>query len=112
MSAVRVAASALCWAAGTLSAAAAEHRVVIEGMAFTPRVVQARPGDTIAWINKDLFEHNVTSSAGVASGNFKPGQTWRYTVRSGPSIDYLCSLHPSMTGRIEVQRPVSTVPRR
>jgi plastocyanin len=103
MNAYRLAALALCGAAGIQCAGAADHRVVIEGMAFTPRVVKARPGDTITWVNKDLFDHNVTSvAAGIRSGDFKPGQTWRFTVRAGTSIDYLCTLHPTMTARIQV----------
>jgi plastocyanin len=89
--------------AGIQCAWAAEHRVVIEGMAFTPRVVKAKPGDTVTWVNKDLFDHNVTAGARMASGDFKPGQVWRYTVPAGPAIDYLCTLHPTMTGRIEVE---------
>jgi plastocyanin len=107
MNAYRLAALALCGAAGIQCAGAAEHRVVIEGMAFTPRVVKARPGDTITWVNKDLFDHNVTAAAaGIRSGDFKPGQTWRFTVRAGTSIDYLCTLHPTMTGRIQVEAPL------
>jgi plastocyanin len=82
---------------------AAEHRVLIDGMAFTPRVVQARPGDTIVWTNKDLFVHNVTADKGdLRSGELQSGQAWRYTVGAGPSIDYRCTLHPTMTARIEV----------
>lgn len=96
----RAAVLALCWPA---AAGAAEHRVVIDGMAFTPREVQARPGDTIVWTNKDLFVHNVSADkGGMQSGELQTGQTWRYTVRAGPSIDYRCTLHPTMTARIEV----------
>ena len=96
----RAAVLALCWPA---VAGAAEHRVVIDGMAFTPRVVRARPGDTIVWTNKDLVVHNVTADKGkMRSGELQSGQAWRYTVRAGPPIDYRCTLHPTMTARIEV----------
>lgn len=90
----------LSWAA---AAVAADHRVVIDGMAFTPKVVAVRPGDTVTWVNKDMFIHNVTSAAaGIKSGDLKPGQSWRHTVRKGEAFDYLCTLHPVMTGRVEV----------
>jgi plastocyanin len=93
------AALALCWPAAAVSAA--EHHVLIDGMAFTPRVVRARPGDIIVWTNKDLFVHNVTADKGeMRSGELQPGQAWRYTVRAGPAIDYRCTLHPTMTARI------------
>jgi plastocyanin len=89
-------------------AAAADHRVVIDGMAFTPKVVSARPGDTITWVNTDMFVHNVTAAgtgieSGIKSGDLAPGKTWRHTVRQGEAFDYLCTLHPVMTGRVEVQ---------
>jgi plastocyanin len=32
-----------------LVAGAAEHHVVIDGMKFTPQVVQVKKGDTIVW---------------------------------------------------------------
>jgi plastocyanin len=90
--------------AWTAAAVAADHRVVIEGMAFTPKVVAVKPGDTITWVNKDIFVHNVTAAAaGIKSGDLKPGQSWRHTVRRGASFDYLCSLHPVMTGQVQIE---------
>ena len=84
-------------------AGAAEHHVVIDAMKFTPQVVQARPGDTIVWDNRDMFVHNVTAAAAkVSSGDLAPGKTWRYVVRAGTSFDYLCTLHPVMKGRVEI----------
>ena len=85
-----------------LAAGAAEHRVVIDGMKFTPQVVQVRKGDTIVWENRDMFVHNVTA-AGVKSGDLQPGKTWRWVVRATMSFDYLCTLHPVMQGRVEVK---------
>jgi plastocyanin len=84
-------------------AGAAEYRVVIDAMRFSPAVVEARPGDTIVWENRDMFVHNVTAvAAHVGSGDLAPGKTWRYVVRAGASFDYLCTLHPVMKGRINV----------
>ena len=88
-------------------AGAAEHHVVIDGMQFAPQVVQARPGDTIVWENRDLFVHNVTAAAARAgSGDLAPGKTWRYVVPAGTSsFDYLCTLHPEMKGRVNIAGP-------
>ncbi|WP_083685028.1 cupredoxin domain-containing protein [Massilia putida] len=87
-------------------AGAAEHHVVIDAMKFSPQVVQARPGDTIVWENRDMFAHNVTAAAAkVSSGDLAPGKTWRYVVRAGASFDYLCTLHPVMKGRVDVAKP-------
>jgi plastocyanin len=94
----------LCWAALAANACAADHVVVIEGMAFTPKVVAAGPGDTVTWVNKDIVAHNVTAAgAGIRSGDLQPGQRWRHTLRQGENFDYLCTLHPVMTGRVEAK---------
>lgn len=93
----------LCSLGVSASANAAQHLVTIEGMRFTPQVVQARPGDTITWQNRDLVAHNVTGKAiQLRSNDLAPGQSWRYTVQ-GASFDYVCTLHPMMTGRVEVE---------
>ena len=102
-----------CWlgaaaigAAGVASAAGAtEHQVVIDGMAFHPKVVRVRPGDTITWLNKDMFVHNVTAATlHASSGDLAPGKSWRYTVPAAGSFDYACTLHPVMTGHVEVAK--------
>ena len=93
----------LCLAAPALAAPRVDHRVVIEGMRFTPQVVQVKPGDTITWENRDMVSHNVTAKAGpVRSGDLQPGQSWRYKVKPGASFDYVCTLHPLMTARVEL----------
>jgi len=100
-------------AVAALDAGAADHQVIIDGMAFTPKVVVARPGDTITWVNRDMFVHNVTASAGgIKSGDLQPGRSWRQVLRQGESFDYLCTLHPVMTGRVEVKGNIRPARRR
>jgi plastocyanin len=94
-------------------AGAAEHRVVIDAMQFSPQVVEVKPGDTIVGENRDMFVHNVTgAAAGVSSGDLAPGKTWRYKVRAGASFDYLCTLHPTMKGRVDIAKPPKHAPTR
>ena len=96
-----------------LLAGAAEHRVVIDAMQFSPQVVEVKPGDTIVWENRDMFVHNVTgAAAGASSGDLAPGKTWRYKVRAGASFDYLCTLHPTMKGRVDIAKPPKHAPTR
>jgi plastocyanin len=103
--------AALCWLPAL--AGAAEHHVVIDGMQFSPRVVEVKPGDTIVWENRDMFAHNVTAAgAKVSSGELAPGKSWRYKVAKGPSFDYLCTLHPVMKGRVEIAGPPPRAPAR
>jgi plastocyanin len=103
----------LCLIAAAQDAGAADHLVIIQDMAFSPKVVTVRPGDTITWVNKDIFVHNVSAAAaGIESGELKPGQSWRRVLRQGESFDYLCTLHPVMAGRVEVKAEIKPVRRR
>jgi plastocyanin len=103
--------AALCWLPA--SAGAAEIHVAIDGMQFSPQVVEVKPGDTIVWENRDMFAHNVTAPAAkVSSGELAPGQSWRYKVAKGPSFDYVCTLHPVMKGRVTIAGPARRAPAR
>ena len=100
--------ASVAWDAG-----AADHQVLIEGMSFTPKVLIARPGDTVTWVNRDIFVHNVTAAAaGVRSGDLQPGRSWRHVLRQGERFDYLCTLHPVMSGRVEVKGETKPARRR
>lgn len=100
-------------AAGALTSHAAQHAkqaagrvhtVVIEGMTFKPQVIVVHRGDRITWINKDLFPHTVTSTAGkFDSHSIDPDGSWTYVARKAGEYDYVCSLHVTMKGEIEVR---------
>lgn len=88
-------------AAAVLStaAAAAEHEVKIVGMKFEPAVVSVSAGDQITWTNADIVSHTV-AGAGLKSPVIKPGE--RFTWKAEKTVEYICSLHPTMRGSIRV----------
>jgi len=75
--------------------------VTIKDMAYTPATLTVPAGTTVTWVWRDgAIAHDVkgdgfqskVQSAGTFSHRFdQPG-----------SYDYLCTLHPNMTGTIEV----------
>jgi plastocyanin len=81
------------------------HTVTIDGMQFQPDALAVRPGDTVVWVNTDPFPHTVTSKAGgFDSQQIEPGASWKYrAVRTG-EFDYVCSLHPTMMGRLHIEQ--------
>ena len=83
----------------------AVHTVMIEAMQFSPAVVEVRAGDTITWSNKDPFPHTATSEKkkGFDSGEIKPGRTWKMTATKRGEFPYVCTLHPTMKGRLVVK---------
>ncbi len=81
---------------------AAEHRVTIEGMAFSPKTVSVARGDTVVFVNASSAPHTATAADGsFDTGRIDAGDAVRITVPASESIDFVCVYHPSMRGRIE-----------
>lgn len=78
--------------------------VTIKQMQFNPADLLAKIGDTIIWFNNDLVDHNVKEEKNnlFYSDTIKVGNTWKWVVTG--SADYLCTIHPSMRGKITVSK--------
>jgi plastocyanin len=82
----------------------AVHEVAIEGLSFHPETLVVAAGDTILWVNKDLFPHTVTADAGAFdSHEIAAGRSWRYTAARKGTYPYRCTLHPTMHGELRVK---------
>ena len=106
------AALAICCAAALLaaavpvaSAAGITHTVVIEAMRFEPATLTVNRGDAIVWINKDAFPHTATGrrKGSFDSRSIAAGRSWKYQTRRAGAQEYLCTLHPTMKGRLIVR---------
>ena len=79
---------------------------------FDPAVTKIDVGGTVTWTNTDGQTHTVSSGkqsddtygtifeSGLTS--FKAGKTFSYTFPVAGTFDYLCQLHPWMTGEVIV----------
>jgi plastocyanin len=56
----------------------------------------ARVGDTIEWINRDVFAHTATARNGDFDVPLPPKQTVSFTVKKAGAVDYYCRFHPNM----------------
>ena len=105
--------------------AAEEHIVKIVSdyenlrMAFEPKLITIKLGDTVTWVNQVEEEHNVVTypdgfpngASALASPILtKQGQKWSYTFKVKGTYDYHCIPHlpMGMHGQVIVERP-STV---
>ena len=89
---------------GVVSAHAETITVTIEKMAFSPRQISAKVGDTIEWVNKDAFAHTATVQ-GRWEVMLPVGKSGSITVDKAENIDFFCRFHPNMKGRITVTAP-------
>lgn len=91
-------------AAAALPAAtrARTHTIVMERMRFGPSPTGLRVGDTVIWINRDLFRHTATARDRSFDIDLAPGASGRTVMRRAGSLPYICRFHPGMTGRLTV----------
>ena len=96
------AAVAVSGGAGTVRAGG-DHAVEIVNFAYAPQELTIRVGDTVTWTNLDVVAHTATSTSGAFdSGDLEQGESYSLTFDAAGTYDYLCTPHPSMTGRIIV----------
>jgi plastocyanin len=80
------------------------HTVIIEGMRFQPESLTVARGDTIVWINKDLFPHTAASEAGrFDSGIIQAEKSWTFTAKQKGEFAYTCTFHPTMKAVLYVK---------
>ena len=80
------------------------HTVTIDATSYAPARLEVHAGDTIVWVNKDLFPHTVTGAGGAFDSDvLVQGTSWRYSPKKAGGFDYACVFHPTMKGRLEVR---------
>lgn len=78
--------------------------IAIDGVKFQPAEITVSVGDTVVWLNKDPFPHNVTSKDGVFhSRTLDPDQSFRFHATKAGTFPYVCTLHPTMSAVIHVK---------
>ncbi|MEA1652469.1 cupredoxin family copper-binding protein [Nitrospirillum sp. BR 11164] len=99
--AARIAAVLFCALTGLAQAETVEIR--IDNFTFSPAEVHVAPGTTIVWVNADDIPHAVAANdKSFRSKVLDTEEKYSRTVAGPGTIDYFCSLHPHMTGRIIV----------
>jgi plastocyanin len=87
--------------AGAPAPGAESHTISMVNSAFDPQVLQARVGDEVTWVNDDPIPHNVTGGP-LDSGMMMGGAEFTTVLTEAGTIEYECTLHPGMTGTLEV----------
>jgi plastocyanin len=79
--------------------------VDMKNIQFDPKSITVKKGQTIKWVNLDTVDHDVVANSGASfkSDQFGKGGTFEFTPKKAGKIDYVCTLHPGMTGTITVQ---------
>jgi plastocyanin len=79
------------------------HTVTAEAVQFTPQTIAIKAGDSVTWVNKDPFPHNVKTGSGPESPAIQAGASWTGTFSTPGDYPYTCTLHPTMKGVLQVR---------
>ena len=83
------------------------------GQFYVPSEIQISSGSTVKWTNNDIAIHTVTqgspSEADAGSelhfdSSLMPvGSTFEHTFNDTGLVDYYCTIHPWMTGKVMIR---------
>ena len=86
----------------SFSAHAETIQISMENLVISPAEATAKVGDTIEWINKDIFAHTATARNGDWDVTIPPKTTVTSVLKKAGSIDYYCRFHPNMKATLVV----------
>ena len=88
--------------ATSYSAHAATIQLTMENLVISPAEASAKVGDTIEWINKDVFAHTATARNGDWDVNLPPKKTGTLILKKAGAVEYYCRFHPNMKASLTV----------
>jgi|SRR6476660_730009 len=79
------------------------YTIVIDKMKFAPIPPVLHRGDTILWVNRDLFLHSATAANHSFDVDIRPGKSARIVLKSAGAIAFSCKYHPGMRGVLRIR---------
>ncbi|WP_430649053.1 cupredoxin domain-containing protein [Bradyrhizobium niftali] len=95
-------AMAVVFATMVVPACAATVQITMENLEISPNDASAKVGDTVEWINKDVFAHTATAGSGDFDMNLPAKKSGTTVVKKAGTVEYYCRFHPNMKARLKV----------
>jgi plastocyanin len=89
-------------AGASVSARAATIQISMENLEIAPAEIAAKVGDTVEWVNKDVFAHTATARNGDWDVMLQPKKTGSLVLKKTGTVDYYCRFHPNMKATLTV----------
>jgi plastocyanin len=86
----------------SISAGAAIIQISMENLVISPAEASAKVGDTIEWINKDIFAHTATARNGDWDVTIPPKKTVSSVLKTAGTVEYYCRFHPNMKATLTI----------
>ena len=94
--------TAMILGAIAVPAHAATIQIVMQDLVFAPIEVSANVGDTIEWVNKDVFAHTATARNGDFDVTLPPKKTVTSVLNKAGTVEYYCRYHPNMKAVLKI----------
>jgi plastocyanin len=79
-------------------------RISIADSSFAPSRVTVAKGGTVTWVNTDSTPHSVVvTGKPLKTPTLQKGKSARLKFAQSGRFDYVCGIHPSMSGTVEVR---------
>jgi plastocyanin len=80
------------------------REVTIKEFKFSPDPVEVKVGQRVLWRNEDSAPHTATAEGKFDSKKMAEGASFEFTPEAEHvgTIAYVCTIHPSMKGTLEV----------
>ena len=86
----------------SVPADAASIQITMENLVISPAEASAKVGDTIEWINRDIFAHTATARSGDWDVMIPPKKTVTSVLKKAGTMEYYCRFHPNMKATLVI----------
>ena len=86
----------------SVSAQAATIEITMENLVIAPAELSAEVGDTVEFINKDIFAHTATARNGDFDLTIAPKKTVTSILKKAGTVEYYCRFHPNMRATLPI----------
>jgi plastocyanin len=86
----------------SVSARAETIQISMANLEIAPAEVAAKVGDTIEWVNKDVFAHTATARNGDFDVMLQPKKSGTLILKKAGTVEYYCRFHPNMKAVLTV----------
>ncbi|HKP65756.1 MAG TPA: cupredoxin family copper-binding protein [Casimicrobiaceae bacterium] len=88
-----------------VAASATKVDVDIAKFLFAKKEITVAPGTTVVWTNRDEAPHTVAAAdKSFSSKGLDTNDTFEHTFPKEGDFDYICTVHPFMTGVVHVHK--------
>ena len=94
--------TALLLGAIAVPAQAATIQIMMENLVIAPAEISAKVGDTVEWVNKDIFAHTATARNGDFDVTMPPKKTVTSVLKKAGTFVYYGRFNPNMTAVLTV----------